>query len=106
MEDNREWQVEVNLEEAVKERLEGIVERGIFESPNDQILVSTTALVEEFLQIRNDQDSSEIKAKLLDRKEELGFFFPAIIEAILGWRVEGRKDIPEKIKRLSEVGEI
>ena len=106
MSGNGQRPTEINLEKAVKKTLEEIVERGWIENQEEQILISTAALIGEFLHARSDQDNRKVKAQIEERRKEVGFFFPPITEAFLSWREEGREDIPEKIKRLSELGEI
>lgn len=100
MNGNGKGLIKINPEKAVKEKLEEIVERGRIENQEEQILISTAALLHRFLRLKNNQDNKEIKAQLEEQEKEVGFFFPSIIEAFLNWREEGREDIPEKIKNL------
>jgi len=104
MSGNGQRPTEINLEKAVKKTLEEIVERGWIENQEEQILISTAALIYQFLTTRSDQIDKEMKDRIEERRKEVGLFFPPITEAILAWREEGRKDIPEKIKKIAERG--
>ena len=102
MNGNGDGLIEINLEKKVKETLEEIVERGWVENRAEEILISTAALLYQFLGRKSDRIDKEIIAKIEEQKKEVGFFFPPIAEAFLNWREEGKEDIPEKIKKLAE----
>lgn len=93
--------MKVDLRKLVRESLEEIAERGRIETRGEQILVSTTSLLYEFLQRKSDQNNKEIEVRVEKRRKEVGFFFPPISETIVDWRDEGREDILEKIKKLA-----
>lgn len=83
---------------ATKETLERVVERGYVENEAQQILVSTAALLWDFL--RGKSVDSELRIRVEERQRDVGLFFPPLVEAILEWVKEGRQSIIEKIKVL------
>jgi len=104
MNGNGKGLIEIDLEKEVKKSLEKIAKRGKVKNQEEQILVSATALIYQFLSTRSDQIDREIKDQIEERRKEVGLFFPPITEAILAWREEKREDIPKKIKKLAERG--
>lgn len=89
----------VNLQSATKETLEQVVVRGYVENEAQQILISTAALLWDFL--RSKSVDSELRIRVEERQRDVGLFFPPLLGSILEWIVEGKEDIIEKIKVLA-----
>lgn len=91
-------ETEVNLQKATKEMVEGIVARGCVENEAEQILISTAALLWNFL--FSQGVDSELWIQIQERQKEVGLFFPSLVEAILEWMIEGRESVIEEIRAL------
>ncbi|MBI2328373.1 MAG: hypothetical protein HYU85_01785 [Chloroflexi bacterium] len=96
-------QVNVNLLKATKDTLERVVAREYVENEAQQILVSTTALLCDFL-FNSEGLDSELRTQVQERQKELGLFFQPLIEAIFEWMIDGKEDIIEKIRVLAGSG--
>lgn len=94
-------EIKVDLLKATKEMLEGVVTRGHVENEAEQILVSTAALLWDFLFSQGVDSELSI---LHERQKEMGLFFPPLVEAIFDWMIDGRDSIIEEIKVLARGG--
>ncbi|MFH0768362.1 MAG: hypothetical protein V1932_02185 [Chloroflexota bacterium] len=92
-------ETKVNLQKATKEMVEGIVARGCVENEARQILISTAALLCDFL--FSQSVDSELRIQVQERQKEVGLFFPPLVEAIFEWVTEGRESIIEEIRALA-----
>ena len=94
----------VNLEEAVKETIEKVVARKRVEDEEERILISTAALLCDFLHSKN---SSEFHVRLQEQQKDVGFFILPLVEAILDWEKERRNEVISGIRELAgEVTEL
>jgi hypothetical protein len=96
--DNMAKMIITNLEEVVKKAVERVVATKCVETEAEQILISTTALLCEFLHSKN---GSELHQRLRKQQEEVGFFFPPLVEAILEWEKDGRNEVVSGIRELA-----
>jgi len=82
----------------VKEAVENVVARKHVESEAEQILISTAALLCDFL---HSKKGRELCIRLREQQKDVGFFFPPLVEAILDWEKEGRNEGISGIRELA-----
>ncbi len=90
--------VKINLRAMTKAAIERIVARGHVENEEEQILISTAALLCDFLLSKGGNCQPTVR--LREYQRDVGRFFPPLVEAILEWVKEGKQSIIEKIKEL------
>lgn len=88
----------VNLQETVKKAVERVVAKKCVETEAERILISTTALLWEFLHSKN---GGELGAQLREQQKEVGFFFPPLVQSILEWERDGNNEVIGGVRELA-----